>query len=188
LDVVNRKPACKYYDAVTSGILALQLRRNHDGISYEYAKKIIELHSDSFMYWGPLFTDYSPVENKKSVVTVSWLGLYLLQYSPASNKFTQILNAHGETVTFYPVIPGETESYAEGIQIKAIVNPTRSTEILLEPGYVIDDYLTVYCYAPLKHHDKLVIKSNSYAVTGVQDFRFQDDAMYVKAFCRRMIT
>jgi hypothetical protein len=188
LDVINRKPACNYYDAVTSGILALQLRRNHEGISYEYTKKINELHSDSFMYWGPLFTDYSPVENKKSVVTVSWLGLYLLQYSPASNKFTQILNAHGETVTFYPVISGETESYAEGIQIKAIVNPTRSTEILLEPGYVIDDYVTFYVFSPLKHHDKLVHKSIPYVVLGVQDYRFQSDVMYLKASCRRLIS
>jgi hypothetical protein len=140
------------------------------------------------MYWGPLFTDYSPVENKKSVVTVSWLGRYLLQYFPVSNKFTQILNAHGETVTYYPVIPGETESYAEGIQIKAIVNPTKSTEILLEPGYVIDDYVTFYVFAPLKHHDKLVHKSISYVVLGVQDYRFQNDVLYLKASCRRLIS
>jgi len=188
LDIVNRKPDCKYYDAVTSGILGLQLRKNHEGISYEYAKKIVELHSDAFMYWGPVFTDYSPVENKKSVVTVSWLGRYLLQYSPVSNKFTQILNAYGEAVTFYSVIPGETESYAEGIQIKAIVNPTRSTEILLEPGYVIDDYITIYVFAPLKHHDKLVHKSIPYVVLGVQDYRFQNDVMYLKASCRRLIS
>ena len=188
LDVVNRKPDCAYYDAVTSGILALKLRKQHDRISYEYAKRIIELHSDAFMYWGPRFSDYTPVENKKSVVTVSWLGLYLLQYSPVSNKFTQILNAYGENVTFYSVIPGETESFAEALQIKAIVNPTRSGEVFLEPGYVIDDYITVYVFSPLKHHDKLVFKSISYVVIGVQEFRFEGDVMYVKAFCRRLIT
>ncbi|MDH5376086.1 MAG: hypothetical protein OEW95_09800 [Candidatus Bathyarchaeota archaeon] len=188
LDVVNRKPDCAYYDAVTSGILALKLRREHDGIAYEYAKKILELHSDAFMYWGPLFTDYSPVENKKSVVTVSWLGLYLLKYSPVSNKFTQILNGYGENVTFYSVIPGETESFAEGVQIKAIVSSTRSGEIFLEPGYVVEDYITVYVFSPLKHHDKLVFKSVSSQVIGVQEFRFQGDVMYVKAFCRRLIT
>jgi hypothetical protein len=188
MDVVNRKPHCEYYDAVTSGILALQLRKNHDGIAYEYAKKIIELHADAFMYWGPKFTDYSPVENKKSIVTVSWLGLYVLQYSPVSNDFTQILNAHGENLTFYSAISGETESYAEGVQIKAIVNPTRSEEIFLEPGYVIDDYITAYVFSPLKHHDKLVFKSISYVAIGIQEFRFQGDVMYVKAFCRRLIT
>jgi hypothetical protein len=188
LDVVNRKPDCEYYDAVTSGILALKLRKQHDRVSYEYAKKIVELHSDAFMFWGPRFSDYTPVENKKSVVTVSWLGLYLLEYSPVSNKFTQILNAYGENITYYSVIPGETESYAEGVQIKAVVRPTRSGEVFLEPGYVIDDYVTVYVFSPLKHHDKLVFKSIAFQVIGVQEFRFEGDVMYVKAFCRRLIT
>jgi hypothetical protein len=186
LDIVNRKPDCEYYDAVTSGILGLKLRKEHDRIPYEYAKKIIELHSDAFMYWGPKFSDYSPVENKKSVVTVSWLGLYLLKYSPVSNNFTQILSAHGENITFYSVIPGETESYAEGVQIKAVIRPTRSAEVFLEPGYVIDDYITVYAFSPLKHHDKIVFKSVPFQVIGFQEFRFQGDAMYVKANCRRI--
>jgi len=188
LDVVNRQPGCAYYDAVTSGILGLKLRKEHDGVSYEYAKKIIGLHSDDFMYWGPKFTDYSPVENKKSVVTVSWLGLYLLSYSRFSNRFTQILKKHGANMIFYSVIAGETQSYGEGVQIKAIVSPTRSEEILLDPGYVIDDYITVYAFSPLKHQDKVVFKSVSFQVIGVQDFRFQGETQYIKAFCRRLIT
>jgi len=187
LDVVNRKPDCAYYDAVTAGILGLKLRREHEKVSYEYAKKLIELHSDAFMFWGPRFADYTPVENKKSVVTVSWLGLYFLQYSSVSNSFTRILNAHGENVTLYSIIAGESEAYAEGLLIKAIISPTRSAEIFIEPGYVIDDYITLYVFSPLKHHDKIVFKSIPYVVLQVQDFRFQGDTLYIKAFCRRMI-
>jgi len=86
------------------------------------------------------------------------------------------------------VIPGETESYAEGVQIKAVVRPTRSGEVFLEPGYVIEDYVTVYVFSPLKHHDKLVFRSIAFQVIGVQEFRFQGDVIYVKAFCRRLIT
>lgn len=188
LDVINREPASAYYDAVTSGILGLKLRKEHDGVSYEYAKKIVELHSDAFMYWGPKFTDYSAIENKKSVVTVSWLGLYLLQYSAVSNDFTQILNAYGENITFHSVVAGETESYAEGVRIKAVISPTRSGEILFEPGYVIDDYITVYVFSPLKHHDKIMFKSIPHVVIDVKEFRFQGDIMYIKAFCRRLIS
>lgn len=187
LDVINRKPDCDYYDAVTSGILALVLRKNHDGIMYEYAKKIIERHPDSFMYWGPQFSDYSPVEDKKATVTVSWLGMYLIEYSPISNKFTQILNAHGETVTFYSVISGETESFAEGIEIKAIVRSTESKEIFLEAGYTVDDYKTFYVFSPVRHHDKLVHKSIPYTAIGVQDFNFQKGTLYLKVLCRRLL-
>jgi hypothetical protein len=188
LDVVNKKPDCAYYDAVTSGILGLKLRKERDKVSYEYAKKVIEPHSDAFMYWGPKFTDYTPVENKKSIVTTSWIALYFLQYFPVSTSFTHILEANGENVTFYSVIPGETESYAEALTIKAIVNPGTSGEIFFEPGYTIDDYITLYVFSPLKHHDKIVVKSVGYIVIKVQDYRFQSDVEYIKVSCRRMIT
>jgi hypothetical protein len=140
------------------------------------------------MFWGPKFTDYTAVENKKAVVTVSWLALYLLQYSPVSTSFTRILEANGENVTFYSVVPGETESYAEALTIKAIVNAGTSGEIFFEAGYTIDDYITLYVFSPLKHHDKIIVKSVTYMVIKVQDYRFQSDVEYIKASCRRMIT
>lgn len=188
LNVVYRKSDCAYYDAVTSGILGLKLRREREKISYEYAKKVVDLHSDAFMFWGPKFSDYSPIENKKSIVTTAWLGLYFLQYSLVSTNFTRILEANGENVTFYSVVLGETESYAEALTIKAIVNTGTSGELFFEPGYTIDDYLTFYVFSPLKHHDKIIVKSVPYVVIKVQDYRFQSDIEYVKAVCRRMIT
>jgi hypothetical protein len=123
------------------------------------------------MYWGPKFTDYTPVENKKSIVTTSWLALYFLRYFPVSTSLTHILEANGENVTFYSIIPGETESYAEALTIKAIVNPGTSGEIFFEAGYTIDDYITLYVFSPLKHHDKIIVKSIAYMVIKTKNLR-----------------
>jgi len=94
------------------------------------------------MYWGAKFSDYSPVENKKSIVTVSWLSILFLNYSPPITVFTRILRSHGEDVTLYPVIEAEESvSYGEGVTIKALVSPSRTDEIIMELGYVVNDYV-----------------------------------------------
>ncbi|MCS7115138.1 MAG: hypothetical protein N0A00_07075, partial [Candidatus Bathyarchaeota archaeon] len=102
IDVVNRFPACPYYDGVSAGIL-WRVRAARDKPSLAYSMAVIERHYADFMYWGPRFNDYAPIENKWSMVAVCWLARLFLNYEPPLTRFTQILRAQGETVTLYPV-------------------------------------------------------------------------------------
>lgn len=187
IDVITRFPACDYYDAVTSGIL-WKIRKNHDKPSFAFSKQIIEKHPNEFMFWGVRHSDYSYVENKKAMATVCWLGLLFLNYEEPQTRFTRILRSKGENITLYPIREAaETVSYGEGIDITAIVSPTRVEEVLIEPGYIVNDYLSVYTFAPLRQHDKIRRKGEDYEVLGVQPFDFQGEIAYFKSTCRRLI-
>jgi hypothetical protein len=187
INVVSRFPACDYYDAVTSGIL-WRIRRNHDKPSFAFSKQIIAKYQNEFMFWGVRHSDYSPVENKWAIASVCWLARFFLNYEEPSTRFTQILHSKGETVTLYPIVEaGETVSYGEGLEIKAMVSPTRNDEILIEPGYIINDYITVYTFAPLRQHDKVRRKGGDYMVLGVQAFDWKGETAYFRANCRRLV-
>lgn len=186
IDVVSRFPACDYYDAVTSGIL-WQIRRNHDKPSFAFSKQIIEKHQSEFMFWGVKHADYSPVENKWAMATVCWLARLFLNYDEPLTRFTQVMKAQGETVTLYPIREiAETVSYGEGIDIQALISPARTDEILIEPGYIISDYITVYTFTPLRQHDKIRRKGVDYEVLGVQAFSWKGETAYFRANCRRL--
>ncbi|MEM2995778.1 MAG: hypothetical protein QXI91_07215 [Candidatus Bathyarchaeia archaeon] len=187
IDIVSRFPACDYYDAVTAGIL-WRIRKHHDKPSFAYSMKIIEKHQNEFMYWGVKHSDYSYVENKQAMASVCWLAQLFLNYEEPQTRFTQILRSKGENVTLYPVIEAaETVSYGEGTDILAIVSPTRIEEVLIEPGYIINDYINVYTFTPLRQHDKIRRKGVDYEVLGVQAFDFQGETAYFKANCRRLV-
>ena len=187
IDVINRFPACDYYDAVTAGIL-WKIRKNHDKPSLSYSMKIIDKHQEEFMFWGVRHSDYSYVENKKAMATVCWLSLLYLNYEDPTTRFTQILRSKGENITLYPVREAaDTVSYGEGIDLQAIVSPARIEEVLIEPGYIINDYITVYAFTPLRQHDKIRRKGVDYEVLSVQAFDFQSETAYFKANCRRLI-
>jgi hypothetical protein len=187
IDVVTRFPASDYYDAVTAGIL-WKIRKHHDKSSFEFSMKVINNHQEEFMYWGVKFDDYSYVENKKATATVAWLSLFFLNYEDPITRFTQILRSKGENVVLYPVREASDKiSYGEGIDIKAIISPARVEEILIEPGYMINDYLTVHVFAPVRHHDKIRRKGVDYEVLDIQEFAFQGDVAYRKAVLRRLL-
>jgi hypothetical protein len=187
VDVVARKVDCEYYDAVTAGIL-WQIRKGHDKSSLEFSFNIVNDHQEDFMYWGAKFQDYSPVENKKATVTISWLSLLFLNYSPPITPFTRILRAHGEDLTLYPVRQTEESvSYGEDINIKALVSLARPDEIIMEPGYIVNDYITIHVFAPIRHHDKIRRKGVDYEVGPVEEFDFQGQLMYRRAVCRRLL-
>jgi len=188
VDVVAGKVDSNYYDAVTSGIL-WQLRSGHDKSAHQFSFNVISSHMEEFMYWGAKFSDYSPVENGKSTVTVSWLSRLFLNYRPPITPFTRILRSHGEDVTLYPVIEAEESvSYGEGVTIKALVSPSRTDEIIMEPGYVVNDYITVHAFAPIRHHYKIRHKGINYEVGPVEDYSFQGQLMSRRAVCRRLIS
>jgi len=187
IDVIGRFPACDYYDAVTAGIL-WKLRKGYDKSSFEYSMKIIDEHQEEFMFWGVKHADYSYVENKKAVATVAWLSQLFLYYEDPMTRFTQILRSRGENVTLFPVQEAlDTVSYAEGVDIKALVSPSRVEEILPEAGYIITDYITIHAFAPIRHHDKIRRKGVDYQVTELQEFDFQGDTLYRRAVCRRLL-
>jgi len=187
IDVASRSPACDYYDAVTSGIL-WELRRNHDKPSLEFSVKVIDKHQGQFMFWGVKQADYGCVENKKAMATVCWLSLLYLNYEQPNTRFMQILRSKGEDITLFSVIEAaDKTSYGEAIETKAMVSPTRTEEVLIEPGYVLNDYITVYTFTPLRHRDKIRRKGEDYEVLGVQAFDSAGETAHFKANCRRLI-
>jgi hypothetical protein len=187
IDVSSRFPACDYYDVVTSGIL-WKIRKHHDKPSFQFSMKIIDKHQSEFMFWGAKHSDYSYEENKQAMATVAWLSLLYLNYEDPLTRFTQILKSKGENVTLYPIREAsETVSYGEGIDIQAIVSPARIEEVLIEPGYIINDYLTIHVFAPIRQHDKIHRKGVDYEVLDIQEFDFKGETVHRKAVCRRLL-
>jgi len=187
IDVVTRFPACPYYDAITSGIL-WRIRAAHDKSSLAFSMQIIQKYQEEFMFWGPVFTDYSPVTPQKAMANVSWLAQLFLNYQEPLTPFTRILRSKGEHVLLYPIRQAADKvTYSEALDILAIVSPTRIDEIFIESGYMINDYITVYTFAPLRQHDKIRRKGEDYEVLGVQPFDFKGETAYFKSTCRRMV-
>jgi hypothetical protein len=187
IDVVSRSPACDHYDAVTSGIL-WRIRKEHDKPSLAFSMKIVDKHQSEFMFWGVKHSDYSPVENKQAIATVCWLSTLYLNYEDPVTRFTQVLRSKGENITLYSIREAADKvSYGEAVDFKAIVSPTRIDEILIEPGYVINDYIAVYAFTPLRVHDKIRRKGEDYEVQSVQTFNFAGETAYFKSVCRRLI-
>jgi len=186
IDVISRSAACDYYDVVTAGIL-WKIRKNHDKPNFTFSMKIIDKHQSEFMFWGIKHADYSYVENKQAMASVCWLGLLYLNYEVPLTRTMQILRKFGENVTLFSVREtGDQVTYGEAIDILAKVSPVRVDEVLLEPGYVINDYLTVYTFTPLRQHDRIRRKGQDYEVLGVQAFDFKGETAYFKASCRRL--
>lgn len=186
INVKTKTLACNYYDAVTSGILG-KIRQYRDKATYDFSAKTIQAHSDQFMFWGVNHADYSPIENQQATATVCWLSELLLGYEPPVTRFTQILNSKGENLTLSPITQtGETTSYGEATELKAIVLPGKAEEIFIEPGYILNDYLTVHVFAPIRRHDRITRNGVDYEVTTIQDFRMRDEIIFYKASLRRM--
>jgi len=187
IDVVKRKSACDYYDAVTSGILH-DIRAVKDKPGLELSVQIVNLYYQEFMFWGVKFFDWSYVENKQSIITVSWLGLLLLRYKAVRTLFTPVLNAGGENVTLFSIVEaGETVSYSEGITIKAVVRLALPDEVVIEPGFMVTDFVKVYTLIPIRHHDKIMRNGVDYEVGSPQVFRFKGGPQYYAALCRRLV-
>ncbi|MDH7477101.1 MAG: hypothetical protein QHH17_01820 [Candidatus Bathyarchaeota archaeon] len=187
IDVARRKAACAYYDSVTCGILH-DIRAAKDKPSLEFGVQVLDRHYRDFMFWGVKFKDLSPVENKQSIITVSWLGLLLLRYMPKHTPFKAILEKYGENLTLYPILEvGETVSYGEGIPFKAMVRVETPTEIVLEPGYTITDYITLQTFLPIRTRDKVRRGGVDFEVGPVKVYRWMGEPAYYQATCRRLI-
>jgi len=187
IDVVTRFPACAYYDAVTSGIL-WKIRAAHDKPSLAFSMQIIQKYQSQFMNWGPIFTDYSPITAQKAMTNVTWLSELFLNYSDPITNFTCILDLQGENLILYPIREAaEQVSYGEGIDVKGTVTMGTAGEIMIEPGYILEDHITVYSFLPIRVHDKIRRTGVDYEVLTVQGFDLNGDPEYYKSVCRRLI-
>jgi hypothetical protein len=187
LDIVRRKAVCDYYDCVTCGILH-DIRASKDKPSLELSIQILDRHYRDFMFWGVKFKDWSPVENRQSIITVSWLGLSILHYTPKHTPFKAILEKFGENITIYPILEaGETVSYGEEINLKAMVKVETPTEIILEPGYTITDYIYIQTFLPIRTRDKVRRGGVDFEVGPVKVYRWMGEPAYYQATCRRFI-
>jgi hypothetical protein len=186
INVKTKALACDYYDAVAAGILG-KIRQHHDKPAYDFSAKTLNKHPDEFMFWGPKQANYVPVENKQAMATVCWLGQMLLGYEPPRTRFIQVLNSKGETLTLCSrTEAGEAPVYSEGIELKAIVLQGKTEEILLEPGYIVNDYLVLHVFAPIRRRDKVIRNGIDFEVISFQDFIFKDEVAFRKVTCRRM--
>jgi len=187
LDVVTRFPACAYYDAITTGIL-WKVRKERDPPSFKLAYDVVAKYSDEFLYWGPVFTDYSPITPQKAMANVTWLSRMFLNYEEPLTRFTQILNSKGEAVLLYPVRQAvEIVSYGEPLDILAVVSPVRAEEVLLEAGYLFNDYLAFYTFVPVRNHDKIRRKGEDYEIQTPQPFTYENQTIYFKSIARRLL-
>jgi len=188
IDVTSRFPACDYYDAVTAGIL-WHIRKNHDKPSLAYSMKIIDKYQEEFMFWGVKHADYSCVENKKAMATVCWLARFFLNYADPVTNFTRLLDLHGENLQLYCVRETTDKiSYGEPLDVKGVVMMGMAGEIVIEPGYMLEDHITVYTFLPVRVHDKIKRAGVDYEVRTVQCFELNGQLEYYKSVCRRLIT
>jgi len=186
INVKAKALACDYYDAVAAGILT-KIRQHHDKPSYDFSAKTVLKHPDQFMFWGLKHADFSPIENKQAMATVCWLGQLLCGYQQPLTRFTQVLNSKAENLTLHPLIQnGDSPAYGEATDIKAIVLPQKTEETLIEPGYLLNDYLVLHAFAPIRRHDKVIRNGIDYEVTSIQDFMLKNEVVFRKATLRRM--
>jgi hypothetical protein len=188
MDVVSRYAASAYYDDLTCGIL-WKIRKAWDKPSFKLSMLVVDKYQDEFMFWGPKFTDYTPIIEQKAMANVTWLARLFLNYEEPITAFTRILNSHGETISLYSVLEAaETVSYAEPLEIQAIVSPLSAEEVVLEPGYFLTDYVAFYTFLPVRQHDEIRRRGDEYEVQSVQSFMFQNAPLYFKSVGRRLIT
>jgi hypothetical protein len=188
IDVVQKLPACAYYDAVTSGIL-WKIRDAHDKPSLAQSMQVIQKHQDEFSFWGPVFTDYSPITPQKAMANVTWLARFFLNYQDPVTDLTRALDLNGESLILYPVREAADQvSWGEDLSIKGMVTMGTAGEVMIEPGYAIEDHITVYSFLPVRVHDKLRRAGFDYEVLTVQAFVLNGDPEYYKSVCRRLIS
>lgn len=102
-----------------------------------------------------------------------------------ASRFAQILKAIGSTVQYYAVKSDGT--YEQPTDILAIITPARIDELVLEPGYVINDYITLYTNTALKTRDKIRWNDTDFLVLTVQPFGWKNETAFYKAQCRRLL-
>jgi hypothetical protein len=151
--------------------------------------QVIQKHQDEFLFWGPVFTDYSPITPQKAMANVTWLARFFLNYQDPVTDLTRALDLNGESLILYPIREAADQvSWGEGLSIKGMVTMGTAGEVMIEPGYAIEDHITVYSFLSVRVHDKLRRAGFDYEVLTVQAFVLNGDSEYYKSVCRRLIS
>jgi hypothetical protein len=186
INVVTKTPDCPYYDAVTIGILA-NIRKAVDKPSYELAYQIAMKYQDEFMYWGPLFTDYSPITPQKAITEVTWLARMYLNYSLPQTDFSLMLEHEGERVLLYSVQQAaDVTTYAAPLSIPALIKNASVKETYIEAGYIFTDYLRMNSLIPVRPRDKIRRRGSDYEVQTVQKVILENQPLCYKSELRRI--
>ncbi len=186
INVVSKTPDSAYYDAVTIGILE-SIRKAVDKPSYELAYQIANKYPDEFMYWGPLFTDYSPITPQKAVTEVAWLARMYIKYSLPLTDLVYTIETEGERVQLFSIQQAESvTTYADPLPISAIVSNVKVEELLLEAGYILTDYKNLYSLIPVRPRDKIRHQGVDYEVQWVQKVIQEKEVLHYKSQLRRL--
>lgn len=187
IDVVTRFPACTYYDGVTIGILE-KIRREKDPPAAKLAHDIAKKYAEQFLNWGPLFTDYSPLTPSKAMANVAWIARMFLNYSEPSTQFMRVLKSKGEAVLLYQVKQAaDSTTYGDPLELAAMVSQLKAEQVLIEPGYILNDYLAFYTFVPVRSHDKIRRQGENYEVQTVEPYVFGNQRFYFKSTARRLL-
>jgi hypothetical protein len=81
----------------------------------------------------------------------------------------------------------ETVDYGEPLDLLAVVSALKAEQVLIEPGYYLDDYLAFYTFLPVRCHDKFRRQGEDYEVQTVTPFTYQNQRFYFKSVGRRLI-
>ena len=188
IDVVTRFPACAYYDALTTGILG-KIRAAHDKPAYALSMQILSSYYSQFMNWGPQFTDYSPITPQKAMANVTWLAQFFIAYQGPSTEITHILSVNGESLLLYPIQQtADQVTWGSPLDLLGLVTLGAVGEIVLEPGYITEDHITVYSFLPVRVHDKIRRGGVDYEVITVSVSDLNGDPQVYKSVCRKLIS
>jgi hypothetical protein len=188
IDVVTRFPACAYYDAITTGILG-KIRAAHDKPAYALSMQILSSYYSQFMNWGPQFADYSPITPQKAMANVTWLAEFFIVYQEPSTDITHILSVNGESLLLYPIQQAADEvTWGSPLNLLGAVTLGAVGEIVLEPGYITEDHITVYSFLPVRVHDKIRRAGIDYEVITVSVSDLNSDPIFYKSVCRKLIS
>ena len=112
-----------------------------------------------------------------------------LNYEEPRTVLTRALNSKGEAVLLYPVRQAvESVDYAEPLEMQSVVSHVKAEQVIIEPGYYLEDYLAFYTFLPVRSHDKIRRQGQDYEVQTVTPFTYSNQRLYFKSTARRLLT
>jgi hypothetical protein len=123
------------------------------------------------------------------MANVTWLGEFFINYIEPETDFTELLGLNGDELTLFPIIAAADEvSWGQPINLLGMVTIGTATELILEPGYITQERITVFSFLPVRVHDKIRYSGVDYEVITVSDYDMNGDPQFFKSVCRKLIT
>ena len=110
------------------------------------------------------------------------------------HRFDAILSRESEDVAWHKRSEGavDPETGDRAITwttetVKAVVQPASVSEVPLEAGYSLEDYVRIFCLADVQQGDRITHQGITYEVLAPQAFYFRGMLEYRTALARRLI-